>query len=297
MDVVLEIHRNVPGVSRSATEKDWSPDFRVEGRFRYPAAARIAVWSVLALVFLGLAAHLSASLFGYAPDSHGPVGIVLEAALGLLLGICGLVLRWVQLLEREIQRGTETIEGLQEIQAVLRKRNRELEMQSRTDPLTGVGNRLLLAETLEFESQRCDRYGDALSLSVVEIGGLRKMRVGLGRVAVDETLRLAATLIQGCAKPSDWLFRWGDGEFVILWIGADERTAQERVDVVERALREGFTRSGLDMPVSIGVTTYCGGEGGDHLLSRADQAKSEVPRGGVRFLRAPSSCVGAPCPN
>lgn len=297
MDLVLEIHRNVPGVSRSATEKDWSPDFRAAGRSRYRAIARIAAWSLLALVFAGLATHLAFSLFGAEPDAHGPVGIVIEAALGSLLGICGFLLRWVHLLEREIQRGSETIEGLQEVQAVLRKRNRELEMQSRTDPLTGVGNRLLLAETLEFESQRCDRYGDALSLSVVEIGGLRKMRVGLGRVAVDETLRLAATLIQGCAKPSDWLFRWGEGEFAILWLGADERAAQERVDVVERALREGFAKSGMDLPVSIGVTTYCGGEGGDRLLSRADQAKSEVPRGGVRFLRAPSPGVGIPCPN
>lgn len=297
MDVVLEIHRNVPGVSRSAAEKDWSPDFRVEGRFRYRTVARIAAWSVLALISIGLVVHLASSLFAVAPESHGPVGIVLEATVGVLLGICGLVLRWVHLLERDLLRGAETIEGLQEIQSVLRKRNRELELQSRTDMLTGVGNRLLLAETLEFESQRCDRYGDSLSLSVVEVGGLRKMHVGLGRVAVDETVRQAATLIQGCAKPSDWLFRWGEGEFVILWLGADERIAQERVDVVERALREGFARSGMDLPVSIGVTTYSGGEGGDRFLSRADQAKSEVPKGGVRFLRAPSSSTGVACSN
>jgi len=78
---------------------------------------------------------------------------------------------------------------------------------------------------------------------------------------------------------------------------ADERAAQERVDVVERALREGFARSGMELPVSIGVTTYSGGEGGDRLLSRADQAKSEVPKGGVRFLRAPSPPTGVACPN
>lgn len=297
MDVVLEIHRNVPGLSRSATENDRSLDPGVEGRRWHRSVARIAAWSILALILGGLVVHLASSLFGVAPRSHGPVGIVLEVAVVVLLCICGLALRRVHLLERELLRGAEAVQELQEIQSVLRKRNRELEMQSRTDTLTGVGNRLLLAETLESESQRCDRYGDPLSLSVVEIGGLRKMRVDFGKVAVDEALRQAATLIQGCAKPSDWLFRWGEGEFVILWLGADERAAQERVDVVERALREGFARSGMELPVSIGVTTYSGGEGGDRLLSRADQAKSEVPKGGVRFLRAPSPPTGVACPN
>ncbi len=296
MDSVLEIHRNVPGVSRSSAEREWSPDFRVEGRFGCRRLSNAAFWSVLTLVSVGLAAHLVLA-FGGATRSHGPIEIVFEAVVGLLLVVCVLVLHWAHRLEREILRGKETIEGLQEIQSALRKRNRELELQSRTDMLTGVGNRLLLAETLEFESQRCDRYGDSLSVAVVEIGGLRRMRVCLGRIAVDEAVRLAATLIQGRSKPSDWVFRWGEGEFVILWLGADERAAQERVDAVERELREGLAEGGMDVPVSIGATTYSCGEGGDRFLSRADQAKNEVSKGGVRFLSAPFASAGVACPD
>ena len=227
-----------------------------------------------------LAGQLDRASFGLSTVQQSIVNI-----LGCLVVGLGLYL-WhrTAMLNRTLRQSRQVASGLQEMQSTLRRRNRELEMESRTDSITGVGNRLLLGETLDFEIQRCDRYGDPLSMALVEIGGLRRLHVRLGRRAVDDAVRMAAARIRSFVPPSDWVFRWNEGEFVVLWLNAD--AVQARLDVVriQEVLRDGCLENGLDLPVSVGGTSYCPGEGADRFLARADLAKRDIAKGGVCYL-------------
>lgn len=212
-------------------------------------------------------------------------GILLAAmaGTGLLSGY------WIVRSRQALRAARDLNRGLNQMQTTLRQRNRELEQLSRTDSLTGVGNRLLLSETLEFEVERCDRYGDPLSMALVEIGGLRRLHVRAGRQAVDEAVRQAADRIQVCADPSDWIFRWADGEFVVLWLNTDSSRADARALKVYDVLREGCIQDGQDLPVSVGATTYARHEGVDRFLARLDLAKKDLARGGVCNLPSEES--------
>lgn len=196
---------------------------------------------------------------------------------------------WIYRLRNALRSNRDLNKGLNQMQTALRQRNRELEQISRTDSLTGVGNRLLLSETLEFEVQRCDRYGDPLSIALVEIGGLRRLHVRAGRQAVDEAVRQAADRIQDCVDPSDWVFRWADGEFVVLWLNTDSAQAEARSLKVYDILREGCIRDGQDLPVSVGATSYSRHEGVDRFLARLDLAKKDLAHGGVCNLPSDES--------
>jgi diguanylate cyclase (GGDEF)-like protein len=213
--------------------------------------------------------------------------------LGIAAGSFLLSGYWVVRLRQALRSSRDLNKGLNQMQVSLRQRNRELEQLSRTDSLTGVGNRLLLSETLEFEVQRCDRYGDPLSIALVEIGGLRRLHVRAGRQAVDEAVRQAAERIQDCVDPSDWIFRWADGEFVVLWLNTDTVRAEARSLKVYDILREGCIRDGQDLPVSVGATTYSRHEGVDRFLARLDIAKKDLAHGGVCNLPADESELGA----
>ena len=196
---------------------------------------------------------------------------------------------WIARLRLALRSSRELNKGLNQMQSSLRQRNRDLEQLSRTDSLTGVGNRLLLSETLEFEVQRCNRYGDPLSIALVEIGGLRRLHVRTGRQAVDEAVCQAAERIQTCVDPTDWIFRWADGEFVVLWLNTDTNRAEERSLKVYDVLREGCIQDGQDLPVSVGATTYARHEGVDRFLARLDLAKKDLARGGVCNLPSDES--------
>lgn len=196
---------------------------------------------------------------------------------------------WIFRQKTALMRSQIVAQGLREIQTALRRRTRVLEQEARTDSLTGVGNRLLLAETLEFEVNRSDLYDDPLSMAVVEIGGLRRLHVRTGRQAVDESIRQAANRIQDCVEASDWVFRWSDGEFLAIWLNTDAVRADQRSVRLHGILREGCLRDGQDLPVSVAATTYVRHEGVDRFLARLDLAKKDLARGGVCHLGADST--------
>jgi diguanylate cyclase (GGDEF)-like protein len=249
-------------------------------------------WPFLVLGFCTFAGTLW-GVFACGLPSSGGARIETWRLAGILAGVLAgsflLSGYWIVRLRLALRSHRDLTKGLNQMLSSLRRRNRDLEQLSRTDSLTGVGNRLLLSETLEFEVERCDRYGDPLSMALVEIGGLRRLHVRMGRQSVDEAIRHAADRILACVEPADWIFRWADGEFVVLWLNTDTNRAEERAVKMYDALREGCIRDGQDLPVSVGATTYARHEGVDRFLARLDLAKKDLARGGVCNLSSDES--------
>jgi len=281
---VLEINRNSPGSDATDETFDWChPASSDEGRWMASLPFFVGV-SILAGLSGWQLWVLAGQLLGPEPaGAHVAFSIVNLVVCGVFA--IGLILLYRATSEnRALRRNLHLAEGLQEMQSALRKRNRELEIQSRTDFLTGVGNRLLLCETLEIETQRCDRYGDELSVALIEIGGLRRMHATLGRQAVDEAIRSRVALIQRGIRASDWLFRWADGEFLVLWLNTKPEDAVDKTRGLFERLQEMTDSGELEVPVAVGLTSYVPKEGCDRLLARADLAKQGLFRGGFRYL-------------
>jgi diguanylate cyclase (GGDEF)-like protein len=283
---VLEINRNPADSNGQDKSFDWCHSVQAE-----PAGLKDRFLFVVGAVFLTVLLGWQIAALGHQLLVGGfsrerIIYSILNILVGTLVTIGMFLLHRSTSENRLLRRNLQLAEGLQEMQAELRTRNRELELQSRTDFLTGIGNRLLLAETLEIETQRCDRYGETLSVAVIEIGGLRSLRAQLGRQVVDETIRSRVTLLQQGIEASDWLFRLSDGEFLVMWLNTHSQSASAKAERLYNALLEKNKLEGLDVPVSAGVTTYVRKEGCDRLLARADLAKKALFKGGFRLLTA-----------
>jgi diguanylate cyclase (GGDEF)-like protein len=287
---VLEFNNHPTGLTGGDETFDWydsanTQDSTWRERLPFLAGATlilcILIWQLTVLIHQMLAEQRESIRIGYSIAN---------------IFICSLISAGLFLLHRStaenraLRRHLRLAEGLQKNQSLLWSRNRELEMQSRTDFLTGVGNSLLLCETLEIETQRCDRYGDDLSLALIEFGGLRKLHAMMGRQAVDEAIRIRGNLIQKGIGASDWSFRRSDGEFVVVWLNSSPQSAIENSKRLYKTLQENPAVDGQDLPVSIGVTSYVVKEGPDRLLARADLAKKGLYKGGFRAL-APDDSV------
>ena len=109
-----------------------------------------------------------------------------------------------------------------------------------SDPLTGLGNRALLAAEVA-RAQRMARGGGRLSLLLLDLDGFKAVNDSLGHEAGDRLLVRLARRLAATVGPDDVVARLGGDEFAVLVEdeapGAGLRTAQPAAGRARRAGR------------------------------------------------------------
>ena len=176
----------------------------------------------------------------------------------------------------EFEQRTAYLLGLRE-----RLRNDELELISRRDPLTGLGNRRALDAAV---AQGRDRDTGPISVLLVDIDFFKAFNDANGHLAGDDCLKRVAALISGNAG-LDRVFRFGGEEFLVL---LDDVAPAEAFGVGERIRRAveaaaigcGGARDGV-MTVSVGIASASGDEASlASIIAEADRALYRAKRGG-----------------
>ncbi|RFO94867.1 hypothetical protein DIC66_21265 [Rhodoferax lacus] len=141
----------------------------------------------------------------------------------------------------------------------LEARNRQLDLLSNTDSMTGIANRRRFDEALIAEWQRASRNGNELSLLMVDIDHFKKYNDHYGHLAGDACLRrVAQVLLQCTRRAGDLAARFGGEEFVMLLPAADVSRALEvaekcMVDMQLMGLPHAASPTSPTLTVSIGV--------------------------------------------
>jgi diguanylate cyclase (GGDEF)-like protein len=149
---------------------------------------------------------------------------------------------------------------------------------ARTDPLTGIPNRRYLEEALEAECARSNRYGQTLSVVMVDIDHLKKINDAHSHQKGDEALRYTARLARECCRQADVVARYGGDEFVFVLPATELKEAGVFAERFRQRLAERppSDRAGkpVHLTVSLGVVEW------DHetmtgpvsLIDQADRA-------------------------
>ncbi|WP_442756008.1 putative bifunctional diguanylate cyclase/phosphodiesterase [Methylocystis sp. JAN1] len=90
------------------------------------------------------------------------------------------------------------------------------ERQARTDPLTGLPNRLAFTDVIERELARAARYGGGFMLLLVDIDDFKMVNDRYGHPAGDELLSQAAQRMRNSLRAVDFVARLGGDEFAII---------------------------------------------------------------------------------
>lgn len=153
-----------------------------------------------------------------------------------------------------------------------------------TDSLTGLANRMKLAEVLERERSHALRDNKPLSLVMLDVDYFKRINDQFGHDAGDRALRHLAAVIAGRLRDTDLLCRLGGEEFAILLPGAALDQAAELANDLRAHLRNSPLDAGsrpLLMTFSAGVATL--GEDGqslDQLMQTADRRMYEAKAAG-----------------
>lgn len=153
-----------------------------------------------------------------------------------------------------------------------------LSQQARTDPLTGLHNRLKLAEDLEQLHARSIRYGEEYSLAMCDVDNFKAYNDIYGHQAGDLALRTVAAELSGQVRKSDGVYRFGGEEFLLVLPHQSLRRAQALLERALAAVRELAIPHRGDpsgqLRLSAGIATFQPGQGtaAETLLGQADAA-------------------------
>lgn len=185
-----------------------------------------------------------------------------------------------QALNREVSLKTALMDalsaaGLVRVPVILEYDElRKIELSAVTDPLTGLYNRRLFAESFEKELNRARRYGQPLGIVLLDLHRFKEVNDRFGHPRGDEVLRVAATTLQKSLRTSDSAFRIGGDEFALLLPQTDATQALALSNRVESVFAEALRPLAVTFGVNMdhGIATFPhDGDHPDQLIRVADE--------------------------
>ncbi|MCK5126008.1 MAG: sensor domain-containing diguanylate cyclase [candidate division Zixibacteria bacterium] len=159
--------------------------------------------------------------------------------------------------------------------AVLHRKTEELTI---IDDLTGVYNFRYFSDKIGEEKRRAARYGQALSLIMLDIDWFKRFNDNYGHEVGNQVLARLVNVIHYCIRDVDILCRYGGEEFIIILPQTPEnealRIAQRiRAEVEKAEFSGGSGIPTLKVTVSVGVSTFPeNGLTEGELINAVDQA-------------------------
>ena len=155
------------------------------------------------------------------------------------------------------------------------------------DPLTGLPNRLLLADRVNRVVVQSRRQGRSAALLFIDLDRFKNINDALGHEAGDRLLQNVADRLVRCVRRSDTVARHGGDEFVVLLEGFQD--PRDLTQVAEKILAEvagPMTIYGKEFQItaSVGISTFpADGEDLRALLKNADVAMYRAKQQGNAY--------------
>ena len=180
---------------------------------------------------------------------------------------------------REIVAGLEVIK--QQIHALF---DSLVASEGHRDALTQLFSRPLLNAIMRREIGLARRRQSTFSVLLVTIDHFKHIGSQFGHVVGNHVLQYVANLLSAQVRASDYVFRYGPEEFMLLLVDLDAEqslvVAEKVRSTVETATISPAESDGLQLTLSLGVTTYAGEVEISALTDRAEQALERATRNG-----------------
>lgn len=139
------------------------------------------------------------------------------------------------------------------------KHNDKIQYVAHHDSLTGLSNRILLADRIQHELAVAKRNNTKVALLYLDLDNFKTINDELGHAVGDDVLQEAANRMINCVRDSDTVSRIGGDEFIILLAIDSEQNAI----LVAEKIREALTKPILARnnttvitSTSIGIAVY-----------------------------------------
>jgi len=155
------------------------------------------------------------------------------------------------------------------------------EQIARVDILTELFNRRHFDERIKEEIDRHSRYGDILTLLLLDLDNFKKYNDTYGHLSGDRIIVHASNLIKNTIRSSDLAFRYGGDEFAVILPNSPTSEAFSVAERIREKISSEMSSRQLDITISIGLASWPGdGQTLDELCNAADTALYYAKRTG-----------------
>ncbi|TNF92130.1 MAG: bifunctional diguanylate cyclase/phosphodiesterase [Gammaproteobacteria bacterium] len=210
-----------------------------------------------------------------------PIWEVTRAFQAMAYGYGGLQLPKTKFLETEF-----LIDAFKEMDIKVNNHRKALEDQSLHDALTGLPNRVMLDERLEYHIITCKSKETSLALFLVDLDRFKEVNDSLGHDVGDEIIILAGDRMRSCISDIETLGRLGGDEFAIISPNTTRDESIELANKLNTSFNDTFNigEHKIHMSASIGIAIYPeDGVDKQILLQHADIAMYSAKRNRSRY--------------
>ncbi len=182
--------------------------------------------------------------------------------------LVALVLASLVYLRRETEVRALRLSNLQQVMT-----SKEEQAASMIDAVTNVFTRGFLHELLASEISRSERTNRSLALIMCDLDNFKQVNDRYGHLMGDYVLSQMATILKSCVRGSDYIFRYGGDEFLILLPETDANggeivRARVKAKVVEWDARNRV--GDVPIAVSLGLYLHVAGQTAEKDVAEAD---------------------------
>jgi len=177
----------------------------------------------------------------------------------------------------------------------------DLALLARSDPLTGLPNRLRLREAFQPSVQSSATTGRRLAIHYLDLDGFKAINDGYGHPVGDEVLREVARRLNQTVRAGDTVSRLGGDEFLVIQGGVEHLSEAEML--ARRTIKNlsaPYEVEGHELRISVSIGIAMSPEFGvdlESLITCADAALYRSKTGGkaqVHFYVADEAPISAP---
>lgn len=191
---------------------------------------------------------------------------------------------------REAKSKHELMETNRFLIQELKRANDRLQKLTFTDEMTAIYNYRFLMKQLDTEIERARRYGNPLSVCLIDVDHFKQINDHFGHPGGDQSLRAVAQTLKDTVRSVDFVGRYAGDEFLIIF---PDTNLEDAVNLCERIIEETKKQtirigdSEVVLTLSIGASCYQENsqDTAKTLVEAADRALYEAKEAGRDCVR------------
>ena len=151
-----------------------------------------------------------------------------------------------------------------------------IEIDTGMDMLTRLFNRRYLSTILRRETEICNKQGLPYSILLIDLDYFKKINDEFGHDSGDKILEQFSKLLMDSVRASDFIFRYGGEEFLIVMGNVDQNeaiTASEKIrKKCDKHIFKLTNNNNIHLTCSIGIAVHDGHPDYSRMVKKADLA-------------------------